>query len=58
LGLITPPVCVGVYVSAAILKTPPQQAFRAVPGFFAVGIVYSIIVMLLPWLSTWLPRYW
>jgi tripartite ATP-independent transporter DctM subunit len=58
LGLITPPVCVGVYVAAAILKTPPQQAFRAVPGFFAVGIVYSIIVMLLPWLSTWLPRYW
>ncbi|HKQ27655.1 MAG TPA: TRAP transporter large permease [Burkholderiales bacterium] len=58
LGLITPPVCVGVYVAAAILKTPPQQAFSSVPGFFIVGIIYSAIVMLLPWLSTWLPRYW
>jgi C4-dicarboxylate transporter DctM subunit len=58
IGLITPPVCVGVYVAAAILKTPPQQAFSAVPGFFTVGIIYSAIVMLLPWLSTWLPRYW
>jgi len=58
LGLITPPVCVGVYTAAAILKTPPQQAFRAVPGFFMVGIIYSAIVMMLPWLATWLPRYW
>ena len=41
LGLITPPVWVGVYTAAAILGTPPQQAFRYVPGFFAVGIVYA-----------------
>jgi C4-dicarboxylate transporter DctM subunit len=58
LGLITPPVCVGVYTAAALLNTPPQQAFRAVPGFLAVGVLYSVIVMLVPELSTWLPRFW
>lgn len=58
IGLITPPVCVGVYTAAALIKTPPQQAFRAVPGFFLVGIIYSVIVMLAPALATWLPRYW
>lgn len=58
LGLITPPVCVGVYTAAAILRTPPQQAFRYVPGFFAVGILYAAVIMYFPALSTWLPRFW
>lgn len=58
IGLITPPVCVGVYTAAALVRVPPQQAFRAVPGFFLVGIVYAVIVMLFPSLATWLPRFW
>jgi len=58
LGLITPPVCVGLYTAAAILRTPPQQAFPAVPGFFMVGILYAVIVVAFPWLATWLPKYW
>ena len=58
IGLITPPVCVGLYTAAAILGTPPQQAFRAVPGFFTVGIVYALIVMFFPVLATWLPSFW
>jgi C4-dicarboxylate transporter DctM subunit len=58
IGLITPPVCVGLYTAAAILNTPPQQAFRAVPGFFFIGILYAAIVMLVPALATWLPKYW
>lgn len=58
LGLITPPVCVGLYTAAAILRTPPQQAFPAVPGFFMVGILYAVVVVAFPWLATWLPRYW
>jgi len=58
IGLITPPVCVGVYTAAALVKTPPQQAFRAVPGFFLIGILYAVIVMLVPALATWLPKYW
>lgn len=58
IGLITPPVCVGVYTAAAILKAPPQQAFRAVPGFFLIGMLYAVIVVMFPQLATWLPRYW
>jgi C4-dicarboxylate transporter DctM subunit len=58
IGLITPPVCVGLYTAAAILNTPPQQAFRAVPGFLIIGIIYAAIVMLVPSLATWLPKYW
>jgi C4-dicarboxylate transporter DctM subunit len=58
IGLITPPVCVGIYTAAAIVRTPPQQAFRAVPGFFMIGIIYAVIVMLVPALATWLPKYW
>ena len=58
IGLITPPVCVGLYTAAAILNTPPQQAFRAVPGFFMVGMIYALIVMYFPALATWLPGFW
>lgn len=58
IGLITPPVCVGIYTAAAILRTPPQQAFKAVPGFFMVGMIYAAIIMFLPALATWLPRFW
>jgi len=58
IGLITPPVCVGLYTAAAILRTPPQEAFRAVPGFLMIGILYAVIVVLVPSLATWLPKYW
>lgn len=58
IGLITPPVCVGLYTAAAILRTPPQEAFRAVPGFFIVGMIYAVIVMFVPELATWLPGFW
>jgi tripartite ATP-independent transporter DctM subunit len=56
LGLLTPPVCVGIYTASAIVNEPPNRAFVAVPGFIVVGLVYSVIVMSFPWLATWLPR--
>jgi C4-dicarboxylate transporter DctM subunit len=58
LGLISPPVCVGIYTAASIIKTPPQQAFSALPAFFMIGILYAVIVMFFPGLATWLPKYW
>lgn len=57
LGLISPPVCVGIYTAAAIIKTPPQQAFKALPAFFGIGILYAVIVMFFPGLATWLPKF-
>ena len=58
IGMITPPVCVGLYTAAAIVREPPQNAFRAVPGFVIVGLVYAGIVLAFPRLATWLAAYW
>ena len=55
LGLLTPPVCVGVYTAAAVIKEAPERAFRAVPGFLAVGLVYASLMIAFPWFATWLP---
>ncbi len=57
IGLLTPPVCVGVYTAAAVLNEPPNRAFRAVPGFIAVALVYAVIVVAFPSLANWLPRF-
>ena len=58
LGLLTPPVCVGAYTAAAIAREPAHRVLRAIfPLFFAAGIVYGVIIMLFPWLVTWLPSY-
>ena len=56
LGLLTPPVCVGTYTAAAIAEEPAHNVIRAIfPLFFLVGIIYGLILMIFPWLSTWLP---
>jgi C4-dicarboxylate transporter DctM subunit len=56
IGMITPPVCVGIYTAAGVIKESPDKAFREVPLFVIVGIVYGIIVILLPQAATWLPE--
>jgi len=56
LGLLTPPVCVGAYTAAAIAEEASHKVIRAIfPLFFLVGIVYGLILILFPWLATWLP---
>lgn len=57
IGMLTPPVCVGIYTASAIIREPPDRAFRALPGFIALGLVYAAIVLAFPWLATWLPQY-
>ena len=55
LGLLTPPVCVGVYMASAVIQEPPERCFRELPGFLTVGIIYGLIMILFPKISTWLP---
>lgn len=55
-GTLTPPVCVGVYTAAAIVREPPDRAFIEVPGFVVIGLIYAVIVVSFPSLATWLPR--
>jgi C4-dicarboxylate transporter DctM subunit len=55
IGMITPPVCVGIYTSASVIQENPAKAFREVPLFVGVGILYGILMILIPKASTWLP---
>jgi C4-dicarboxylate transporter DctM subunit len=54
IGMLTPPVCVGVYTASAVLREPPDRAFRSVPGFVGVGLVYAAIILAFPSLASWL----
>jgi tripartite ATP-independent transporter DctM subunit len=55
IGMITPPVCVGVYTAASVAKESPEKAFREVPLFVGVGIVFGALMILFPQAATWLP---
>ncbi|NDA18072.1 MAG: TRAP transporter large permease subunit, partial [Alphaproteobacteria bacterium] len=55
IGMITPPVCVGIYTSASVIQENPAKAFREVPLFVGVGILYGILMIMVPEASTWLP---
>ena len=56
IGMITPPVCVGIYTSAGVIKENPGNAFKEVPLFVFVGIIYGILMIIFPAASTWLPN--
>lgn len=55
IGMITPPVCVGVYTAAGVAKESPEKAFREVPLFVGLGIVFGLIMISFPAAATWLP---
>jgi tripartite ATP-independent transporter DctM subunit len=55
IGQLTPPVCVSIYTAASVLRESADKAFREVPVFVLVGLVYAVIVIAFPFLSTWLP---
>lgn len=55
IGLLTPPVCMGLYTAATVAQISPEKAFREVPLFIAVGVFYGVLMIFMPWLSTWLP---
>ena len=55
IGMITPPVCVGIYTAAGVAKESPETAFREVPLFMGVGILYGFLMIAAPWAATWLP---
>jgi len=55
MGMLTPPVCLGLYTAAAVVSLPPQRAFAQVPKFLALGLFYGLLMILFPTLSTWLP---
>jgi|GEM_PF-2263156 C4-dicarboxylate transporter DctM subunit len=54
--MLTTAVCVGVYTAVGVVKVSPDRAFREIPAFVFVGIIYGALMILLPNLATWLPR--
>ena len=56
IGMITPPVCVGVYTAAGVIKESPEKAFREVPLFVVLGIVFGLLMIFFPAAVTWLPN--
>ena len=46
--MITPPVCVGIYTASGVIKENPANAFKEVPLFTIIGIVYGILMILFP----------
>ena len=57
IGMITPPVCVGIYTSASVIQENPGNSFKEIPLFVLVGIAYGVLMIFLPIASTWLPEY-
>ena len=55
IGMITPPVCVGIYTSASVIQENPGKAFKEVPLFVGVSIIYGLLMIAFPLASTWLP---
>ncbi len=55
IGMITPPVCVGIYTAAGVAQESPEKAFREVPAFVAIGIVFGVLMIAFPQAATWLP---
>lgn len=56
IGMITPPVCVGIYTAAGVAKESPEKAFREVPLFVVVGIIFGVLMIFFPAAATWLPN--
>lgn len=56
IGMITPPVCVGVYTAAGVANESPEKAFREVPLFMGIGIVFGALMIFFPAAATWLPN--
>ena len=56
IGMITPPVCVGIYTAAGVARESPEKAFHEVPLFVGVGIIFGLLMIAFPGAAIWLPE--
>ena len=56
IGMITPPVCVGIYTSAGVVGEDPGKAFSGNTTIHANWNNLWSIDDFFPWASTWLPN--
>jgi C4-dicarboxylate transporter, DctM subunit len=55
IGLVTPPVGMNVFVASGSAGIPTAVAFKGVFWFVITDLVILLLLILLPFLSTWLP---
>lgn len=55
-GLMTPPVGALIFVVSSATKQKPSALIRELPPFFLAALVVLLILILVPSLSTWLPK--
>jgi C4-dicarboxylate transporter DctM subunit len=55
-GMLTPPVGLGLYVMCSVWDVKFEQLTRAVMPFLWMMLISLILITYLPWLSTWLPK--
>ena len=56
LGTITPPLGLNVYAVAGVAKMPVYDVLKATTPFFLVILVFLVIMVFTPGLTTWLPN--
>jgi TRAP-type C4-dicarboxylate transport system permease large subunit len=56
-ALITPPVGVNVFIIAGIATdSPMEDIFKGILPFFLADCVVIALIVMFPWIATWLPR--
>jgi len=55
LGIITPPIGVGLFVTAYIARIRPEEVLRGVAPFFVTLLIGLMLITFVPALSLWLP---
>ena len=55
-GMLTPPVGLGLYVMCSVWDVKFEPLTRAVIPFLLMMLIALILITYLPWLSTWLPK--
>ncbi|CAH1042237.1 TRAP transporter large permease [Halomonas sp. TD01] len=51
LGLLTPPVGAGLFISSSMTGVPPMQIFRALLPFLAMSLIALVLLAWQPWLT-------
>lgn len=55
-GLLTPPVGIGLMLSAQLAKVNLVAAVKAVVPFLIAGLIFLLVITFVPEISLWLPR--
>lgn len=55
IGMVTPPVGMNVFVASGAANESPSVAFKGVTPFVITDLIILLILILFPFLSTWLP---